>query len=82
MELKSLSLIIKEELDSKIRNMKYAPNSVGLKLANDLLERIKQLQDEYVVPNRYGSLAYHYGDWLNSQIIVINKPKQPYDDKA
>ena len=54
------------ELDERVKKMWYAPNpELGKIIANDLLARIKHLHDEkYILPVKYGMMAYHYGDWI------------------
>ena len=67
-DLKAATPEILGELDNRVKSMWYASNTKsGIELADQLLTRIKQLQDDmFVIPLRYSTLAYHYGEWLSS----------------
>ena len=56
-----------KELDEAVRTMWYAPNKeLGKMFADDLVKRVRQLENEkFVIPIKYKSLAYYYGEWLN-----------------
>mgnify|MGYP001564778131 FL=1 len=67
-EYKSPTPELFKELDEAVRTMWYAPNpELGKMFANDLINRVLQLEREkFVIPLKYKSLAYFYGDWLKS----------------